>query len=232
MGREGIAPVGLVDQFYGPLVEFLARSHQVEIFPYDWRFSVRKAAARLVGTLEPLVAQAERSGQPLRLVAHSMGGLVVRSMIADGGAGTALWKRITRLPGSRFLMLGTPNLGSYEAVRWLTGFNPTQAKLACSTSRKAPTDHQPGGALPGLLELLPFAPDDPISPIPPAGRPCAGTRRPLGHRPGRRPAGSRRHLEIPQGRRARSALHGLRGRLPAGHRHRLPADAGRSAVPP
>jgi alpha-beta hydrolase superfamily lysophospholipase len=61
---------------------------------------VRKAAARLVGTLEPLVAQAERSGQPLRLVAHSMGGLVVRSMIADGGAGTALWKRITRLPAA------------------------------------------------------------------------------------------------------------------------------------
>jgi hypothetical protein len=59
-----------------------------------------------------------------------MGGLVVRSMIADGGAGTALWKRITRLPGSRFLMLGTPNLGSYEAVRWLTGFNPTQSKLS------------------------------------------------------------------------------------------------------
>jgi hypothetical protein len=46
-GRDGIAPVGLVDQFYGPLVEFLARSHQVEIFPYDWRYSVRQAAARL-----------------------------------------------------------------------------------------------------------------------------------------------------------------------------------------
>jgi hypothetical protein len=42
--------------------------------------------------------------------------------------------RITRLPGSRLLMLGTPNLGSYEAVRWLTGFNPTQAKPRCSTS--------------------------------------------------------------------------------------------------
>jgi pimeloyl-ACP methyl ester carboxylesterase len=68
MGREGIAPVGLVDQFYAPLVEYLARSHQVEIFPYDWRYSVRKAAARLAETLEPLVSQAERSGQPLRLV--------------------------------------------------------------------------------------------------------------------------------------------------------------------
>lgn len=162
MGRDNIAPVGLVDQFYGPLVEFLARSHQVEIFPYDWRFSVRKAAARLAVTLEPLVSQAERSGQPLRLVAHSMGGLVVRSMIADGGAGSALWKRITRLPGARFLMLGTPNLGSYEAVRWLTGFNPTQAKLALLDITQS-TDQIINlvSRYPGLLELLPFAPDDP-----------------------------------------------------------------------
>lgn len=162
MGRDGITPVGLIDQFYGPLVEFLARSHQVEIFPYDWRFSVRKAAARLATTLEPLVSQAERSGQPLRLVAHSMGGLVVRAMIADGGAGSALWKRITRLQGSRFLMLGTPNFGSYEAVRWLTGFNPTQSKLSLLDITHS-TDQIIGlvARYPGLLELLPFAPDDP-----------------------------------------------------------------------
>ncbi|WP_180129044.1 CHAT domain-containing protein [Rhodoferax sp. BLA1] len=162
MDRPGISPVGLVDDFYGPLVEFLARSHQVELFPYDWRHSVRQAAARLASTLEPLVAQAERSGQPLRLVAHSMGGLVVRAMIADGGVGSALWQRITRLPGARFLMLGTPNLGSYEAVRWLTGFNPTQTKLTLLDITQN-TDQIIGlvARYPGLLELLPFAPNDP-----------------------------------------------------------------------
>lgn len=162
MDRPGILPVGLVDQFYGPLVEFLANSHQVELFPYDWRHSVRQAAARLADTLEPLVAQAERSGQPIRVVAHSMGGLVVRSMIADGAKGSALWQRITRLPGARFLMLGTPNLGSYEAVRWLTGFNPTQTKLALLDITQS-TDQIVGlvARYPGLLELLPFAPEDP-----------------------------------------------------------------------
>ncbi len=162
MDRPGITPVGLVDQFYGPLVEFLARSHQVELFPYDWRHSVRQAAARLADTLEPLVAQAERSGQPLRVVAHSMGGLVVRSMIADGGKGSALWQRITRLPGARLLMLGTPNLGSYEAVRWLTGFNPTQTKLSLLDITQS-TEQIIGlvARYPGLLELLPFAPEDP-----------------------------------------------------------------------
>ena len=162
MGEEGIVPVGLVDQFYGPLVEFLAKTHQVEIFPYDWRHSVRKAAVRLAETLEPLVTKAEKDKVPLRLVAHSMGGLVVRAMIADGAAGSALWKRIIRLPDSRLLMLGTPNLGSYEAVRWLTGFNPTQGKLALLDITQS-TEQIIGlvARYPGLLELLPFAPDDP-----------------------------------------------------------------------
>ncbi|MBS1144873.1 MAG: hypothetical protein H6R14_2279 [Proteobacteria bacterium] len=162
MGKPDIVPVGLVEDFYGPLVDFLARSHDVEVFPYDWRHSIRDAAARLADTLAPLVDRAERTQQPLRLVAHSMGGLVVRSMIADGGAGAALWERIKRLPGSRFLMLGTPNLGSYEAVRWLTGFNPTQAKLTLLDIGHN-TDQIIGIVrdYPGLLELLPFAPKDP-----------------------------------------------------------------------
>jgi hypothetical protein len=83
-------------------------------------------------------------------------------MIADKGAGAALWQRISRLPGSRFLMLGTPNFGSYEAVRWLTGFNPTQAKLALldiTHNSDEIIDIVRGYA--GLLELLPFAPHDP-----------------------------------------------------------------------
>ena len=128
-GGHDVRPIDLLDDFYGPLLEFLARSHRVEIFPYDWRLSVRDAAAKLADKLEILLPEAERQGQPVHLVAHSMGGLVVRSMIADGGRGTALWRRILKLPNSRFMMLGTPNLGSHEAVRWLTGNNPTQAKL-------------------------------------------------------------------------------------------------------
>jgi CHAT domain-containing protein len=162
MGRPGITPVGLVDDFYAPLVEFLARSHQVELFAYDWRLSVRQAAARLADRLEPLLQQAERSGQPLRLVAHSLGGLVVRAMIADAGRGSALWQRLKRLPASRLLMLGTPNLGSYEGLRWLTGCNPTQAKLALlDITENSDQITSLVAAYPGLLELLPFAPEDP-----------------------------------------------------------------------
>ena len=156
-------------------------------------------------------------------------------MIADGGAGCALWQRIIRLPSSRFLMLGTPNLGSYEAVRWLTGFNPTQAKLSLLDITQS-TDDIIGlvARYPGLLELLALR----------AGRPglcrcrqalaepAPGNRRRWPTAEARRPAGSRRYLEAAQGRRPRPALHALRCRLPTGHRRRLPAELGSDWWPP
>ncbi len=153
-----VAPVDLLDDFYGPLLEFLSHTHRVKVFPYDWRMSVTEAATKLAQRLADWLPLAERQGQPVHVVAHSMGGLVVRAMIADDGPGKALWERIRRLPNSRFLMLGTPNLGSHEAVRWLTGFNPTEAKLALLDFTQG-TDDIIGIVrdYPGLLELLPFA---------------------------------------------------------------------------
>jgi hypothetical protein len=160
--RPEISADHLIDDFYGPLLEFLAATHRVEVFPYDWRQSVRTAAARLANALEQWLPLAEQAGQPVHLVAHSMGGLVVRAMIADGSRGAALWQRITRLPGSRLLMLGTPNFGSYEALRWLTATNPTQARLALlDFTRGADDIVELVRDYPGLVELLPFAESDP-----------------------------------------------------------------------
>ncbi len=160
--RPDIQPTDLLDDFYGPLLEFLARSHRVEIFPYDWRLSVRDAAVKLADKLEAWLPEVERQGQPVHLVAHSMGGLVVRAMIADGGRGMALWRRIVNLPNSRFMMLGTPNLGSHEAVRWLTGHNPTEAKLSLlDFAHSSDEIIDIVNHFPGLLELLPFDPDSP-----------------------------------------------------------------------
>ena len=160
-GETDVEPVDLLDDFYGPLLEHLAVTHRVEIFPYDWRDSVREAAKKLATKLEALLLDAERTQQPVHIVAHSMGGLVTRSMIADRGAGEQVWRRVVALPGSRFLMLGTPNLGSHEAVRWLTGFNATQAKLALlDFTRGVDGVIDIVRRFPGVVELLPFA-DDP-----------------------------------------------------------------------
>ncbi|SFK86691.1 CHAT domain-containing protein [Azotobacter beijerinckii] len=151
-----------IDEFYGPLLEFLAHTHRVRVFAYDWRLSIREAAAKLATALEIWLLQAERDRQPVHLVAHSLGGLVVRAMMADGGPGAALWQRIARLPNSRLLMLGTPNFGTYEAVRWLTGCNPTQARLSLlDFTRDTGEIVNLVREYPGLLELLPCAPGEP-----------------------------------------------------------------------
>jgi CHAT domain-containing protein/pimeloyl-ACP methyl ester carboxylesterase len=150
----------IIDDYYGPLLAFLSRTHRVEVFAYDWRLSVRQGAEKLMDRLDAVLPRAEREHQPVHLVAHSMGGLVVRAMLADP-RGKALWQRIIKLPNSRFLMLGTPNQGSYEAMRWLTGTNPTQAKLSLlDLTLNIDQIVNLVRKFPGLLELLPWAAGD------------------------------------------------------------------------
>ena len=160
-GAAGIEPSDTIDGFYGPLLEFLTRTHRVEVFSYDWRDSVQEAARKLALKIKDWLPRVESEQQAVHLVAHSMGGLVARAMLAHQPLGAGIGQRIKQLPNSRMLMLGTPNRGSYEAVRWLTGFNPTQTKLAL-------LDFAHGmdeiidivRQYPGLLELLPFGEHD------------------------------------------------------------------------
>lgn len=149
----GVTPLDLLDDYYGELMQYLARSHRVEPFPYDWRLSVLESADLLAQRVAELLPWCERNRQPMRFLAHSMGGLVARAMIARR---PDLWERVQKLEGSRLIMLGTPNAGSYEAVRWLTGFNPTEDKITLLDCL-----HGRDGIIgivcryPGLLELLP-----------------------------------------------------------------------------
>jgi CHAT domain-containing protein/pimeloyl-ACP methyl ester carboxylesterase len=144
---------GLLDDFYGDFIDYLGTSHRVEPFHYDWRLSVQDSAERLAERLLTHLPDCEAKRQPLRFIAHSMGGLVVRAMFS---LYPDIWRRFQALPGSRFVMLGTPNAGSYEAVRWLTGWNPTLGKLSWLD-----VTHDTAGLVnivnrfPGLLELLP-----------------------------------------------------------------------------
>ncbi len=151
-GGRRVTPEGLLALAYGDLLNFFGGSHAVVPFAYDWRLSVEEAADALADALERELVQAERHRQPIRLLAHSMGGLVARAMIAKHGG---LWQRIRRL-GGRLVMLGTPNGDSWEIVRLLTGRASTLKKLALLDLR-----HDKSGLLqlirefPGVLELLP-----------------------------------------------------------------------------
>ena len=147
-----IKPTGLLGMAYGDLLDHLDRSHDVLPFPYDWRRSVRDAAGLLAEEVGRALDRAEADHQPVRILAHSMGGLVARALIAER---PDLWQRI-RAGGGRLVMLGTPNRGSWEIVRLLVAQAGTLKQLALLDVTK---DRQELLAIirdfQGALELLP-----------------------------------------------------------------------------
>ena len=156
MSAANIEPSGLVADSYQRLVRYLSQTHEVIPFPYDWRKTITDAADHLRAVLEQALAKAEAHDQPVRIIAHSMGGLVVRAMLADAD-GQKLWKRMCANPGARFVMLGTPNGGSHAITSMLIGRDALVKKLALLDFR-----HAYGDLLNyitrffGVLELLPY----------------------------------------------------------------------------
>lgn len=150
-GASGVAPEDLVGLAYGKLVTHLEATHRVIRFPYDWRIDPREAAKALASVVE--LALAAHPHQPLRLLAHSMGGLVARAFIA---LRPDLWRAITARAGGRLVMLGTPNHGSHLMVETLLGKSETIRLLARIDARhglQSVLDIVAGFS--GALQLLP-----------------------------------------------------------------------------
>src|SRR5499426_218029 len=122
-----VRPIAPYRDYYGELLEFLAESHKVVPYAFDWRLSPNEEAKRLASDLRRKVEDAKREGVAVRILAHSMGGLVVRAMIAGN---SELWRDFAALPGARFVMLGTPNGGSHSITELLVGQSATFGALA------------------------------------------------------------------------------------------------------
>lgn len=150
-----VTPEKPIGDGYAELIRFLALTHEVVPFAYDWRDTLQTAAARLRIAIEGRLAGAEQTHQPIRILAHSMGGLVVRAMLADD-EGRQTWNRLCKHPGARVLMLGTPNRGSHSIAAMLIGRDPLVRKLALLD-----VQHDYAGLLqiisrfPGVMDLLP-----------------------------------------------------------------------------
>lgn len=143
----------LFEMFYGDLCEHLARTHRVIRYAYDWRRPVQHVAEGLARELRIALAATAAARLPVRILAHSMGGLVTRAMAA---AEPELWKDFLARDGSRFVMLGTPNRGSHLMVEMLLGKGDTLRKLAMLDARhdlQAVLDLVAGFR--GALQLLP-----------------------------------------------------------------------------
>jgi pimeloyl-ACP methyl ester carboxylesterase/tetratricopeptide (TPR) repeat protein len=151
-------------RYYGDIIEFLGQTHKVVPFPFDWRLPIEQEADRLATTLQQEFQEAKVHGHPVRLLAHSMGGLVARAMMARHNA---LWREVCAQPGARLVMLGTPNGGSHAITELIVGRSSLMSKLALINlghSNKELIDIV--NRFPGVLSMLPvdpredyFAPD-------------------------------------------------------------------------
>ena len=150
---KDVRPTGPFASYYGKVIKFLAQTHRVAPFPYDWRLPVEKEADRLADEVKREFDEAKQYNMPVRILAHSTGGLVARAMIVRH---ESLWRDVCSVPGARMVMLGTPNGGSHAITELLVGQSSTLRKLAL-LDIKHNTEDLLGiiSRFPGLLAMLP-----------------------------------------------------------------------------
>jgi hypothetical protein len=113
-----VEPDGPIGIYYNDLVTALFQDHDVKPFAFDWRRPIAAEAARLAAEIAAALDARKTSKQPVRIIAHSMGGLVARALqIVD----PETWDRMMKSEGARILMLGTPNGGSWTPMQVLSG---------------------------------------------------------------------------------------------------------------
>lgn len=116
-GAAAVTPDGWLESYYDPLVRYLAASHEVIPFPFDWRLPVEVEAERLARTIRE--ALADRT-EPVRVLAHSQGGLVARAVEK---VAPEVWNDFLKHERGRLLMLGVPHGGSWVPMQVLSGDN-------------------------------------------------------------------------------------------------------------
>jgi pimeloyl-ACP methyl ester carboxylesterase len=138
---KALRAVGVLLFTYAQLkLELRLSGRDAHFHAYDWRLGLDELGAQLA-------ARIAGDGQPVILVAHSMGGLVGRM------AARMLPKRLLR----KLIMLGTPNHGSFASVQTLRGTYPFVRRMS-RLDRRHSAEHLAAkvfSTFPGLYHMLP-----------------------------------------------------------------------------
>lgn len=150
-GDEHVQPDGPVGLVYDDLIEHLTATHEVIPFGFDWRRPIQEEARRLADVIDRELDLRGGTGQPVRIIAHSMGGVVTRTMQLER---PRTFERMMKRDGARFVMLGTPNGGSWAPMQVLSGDDTFGNALAAFGSPLAnKRARQLMAEMPGFLQL-------------------------------------------------------------------------------
>jgi tetratricopeptide (TPR) repeat protein/pimeloyl-ACP methyl ester carboxylesterase len=152
-GNDGIKAESIIKTSYKKIADFLQGEYDVITFPFDWRMPMEE----LAGAFNTKILQLLKLNQPIKIVGHSMGGVLVRDFMVFH---PATWKILNESPGFKLLFLGSPLGGSFRINNVLFGDDDIIRKIS-----KLDIIHSKRGLLkvfskfPGLLCLLPFSTD-------------------------------------------------------------------------
>ena len=209
---HSVQPDGPIGLSYDALMDFLGQTHEVIEFSYDWRLPIEQEAQRLAAAVQAALVARDKSGQPVRIVAHSMGGLVARTMQLEC---PDIWAQMMSRPGARLLMLGTPNAGSWAPMQVLSGDDTFgNALVAFGRAVPGPCCARVDGAVPRLHPVAASADRRP---------PRAGPPRDLGEARRRRPGAGRGECLV-------ARRHAADQRLPLGRADAASARCGGGAA--
>ncbi|OOG77085.1 CHAT domain-containing protein [Algoriphagus sp. A40] len=147
---NGIEADSLIKTSYKKLGDFLSNTYDVQAFPFDWRLDMKGNADLLKAKVEELM----KHNQPIKMVGHSMGGVLIRDFMLYH---PETYKELNNRAGFKILFLGSPLGGSYRIPYVLFGRDgiiKLLAKIDIVNSPKQLMDVFVN--FPGILALLPI----------------------------------------------------------------------------
>ncbi|MBB6327587.1 tetratricopeptide (TPR) repeat protein [Algoriphagus iocasae] len=148
--KEKLKADSLIATSYEDLGKNLEKTYDVLTFQFDWRLPLKESAKILNEKISELL----KLNQPIKIVAHSMGGVLVRDFILYH---PETWQKLNTSIGFRAVFLGSPLGGSYRIPYVLFGKDSIIRLLGKIDIRHSTKDLLNVFCdFPGILNLLPM----------------------------------------------------------------------------
>ncbi len=154
IGKDAITTPAVISTSYKEIARYLSDEYDVVTFPYDWRKPLTDAADIFNKKINALLL----FKQPIKIIGHSMGGVLVRDFILKHDK---TWAALKLSKDFRLIFLGSPLGGSHRILSVLMGQDSLIKKL-----ERVDIAHDMEGLLkifrdfPGILGLLPITKDN------------------------------------------------------------------------
>jgi len=152
--RNAIDANSVVKTSYYKLYKWLSNKYDVIVYPFDWRKPLTDSASEFNEKIESLLNAKPSKRQPIKIIGHSMGGVLVRDFMINH---RQTWEKLNDSEGFKLIYLGSPLGGSHRILAVLFGKDAIINKLS-----KLDLFHSKKRLLkmfskfPGILALLPL----------------------------------------------------------------------------